>query len=72
VSGQLLSLPEVAVALGRPYEWVRVHVNEGEIPAVRVGKRLYVSEDVLRRWLEGDRPVTARRPRVQPVSPKQR
>ena len=65
---RLLTIPDVAEVLRvrppRAYELVR----EGVLPAVRIGRQIRVSEDILRAWIaRGGQPLTDRVTNVDPV-----
>jgi excisionase family DNA binding protein len=48
-----MTIPETAIALGIGRNSAYEAVRRGEIPAIRIGRRLVVSRAVLRRLLDG-------------------
>ncbi len=56
--GRLLAVPEVAVRTGLGISTVRRKIAEGEIPALRLGRKkgtsIRVDEAELERWLFSD------------------
>lgn len=60
---RLMTMREVAEALGRSELFVRRLVVEGILPARRIGRRWYVAEPELIDWLGG---------RVEPRGPMRR
>jgi excisionase family DNA binding protein len=55
----LMTVPEAALYLGRSVWWVRQRVDDGAIPARRIGARLFIPRPQLDAWLGGDDHVDA-------------
>lgn len=48
-----MNFTEAGAYLGRTRRWVSVRAHDGRLPAIKDGKRLYISRAALDAWLGG-------------------
>ena len=54
---KMLSLREAERETGLTYATLRNLVRNGEIPSVRVGRKIFLNSEVLRTYLQGNRQI---------------
>ncbi len=56
---KVLTVPEVAVDLRSNVKTIYKAIDAGQIPAIRVGRKILIPRDSYSRWLEEGGPIEA-------------